>query len=182
MRRLLNPLFFAARQRLAFRRAGYAERPGSGPALDRAQRVRLAGPRAAELAARYGLEALRPRLADATWLVVLSFADLLDRVVAFEPALADLPEPAAVLDVGAKNFEAAPALLHVLARAGRGDGSAPRLVRLTGSSSMRIASTGRCTAGPTRRRTTSACCRRRRARRTRSSPATCATTRRATTS
>lgn len=108
---LINPLSFALRRALRFRRRGYHEGPLELDSLSPSLRAQLTSPRARELEARYGLAAYRHRLAHAAYTKSLFALDVLDRVPEFAPR-----DAVRLLDIGAKNFEAAPGLHGFAAR------------------------------------------------------------------
>lgn len=113
-----NPVFFALRRRLAFGRRGYSESPGDATPVPHGVRLWLDSGRARELSDRYDLDAVRARLSPAAHAAVLEFADLLDAILATgavrSPPSREGRERVEALDVGSKNFEAAPALDRVL--------------------------------------------------------------------
>lgn len=124
LRRVLNPAAFALRETLAFRRAGYREGPLDLGRVSARLREQLAGPRARKLAAWSGLEIFAPHLGHAAYTKSLFACDVLERLHTRAPLCLPVPE---VLDVGSKNFEAAPGLYGAACRI------AGRDVRLTGS-------------------------------------------------
>lgn len=131
-----NPLFFALRNRVAFRRAGYEEDPSDERGLTAATRPMLASARATQLTERYALESIRLRITPLTFLNAIHYIDILDQLFAKMPELRDaLPGedsvPIDVLDIGAKNFESALALGPVFRSARVGAGERGE-VRLTG--------------------------------------------------
>lgn len=105
LHRLLNPFTFAVRNALRFRRAGYREGPLDLASLSPSLRADLTSPRARALEARFGLGAYKPRLGHAAYTKSLFALDVLERI----PALAPV-DSLRLLDIGAKNFEAAPGL------------------------------------------------------------------------
>ncbi|MCC7171317.1 MAG: hypothetical protein IT459_12780 [Planctomycetes bacterium] len=103
LRALANPVFFALRSRLRFRRAGYRE----------TRETPLTDPVAIATLQRFGLTDLTERMRASTLATTLHVVDLLDAV--FERHAPPTATPLRVLDVGSKNFEVAPALLASLA-------------------------------------------------------------------
>jgi hypothetical protein len=139
---LANPLFFALRGMLRFRRAGYAESSAEGHALVPPELKRaLASDRARALETRYRIApTVQQRLSPASLLQVLYFMDLLDTALeraGFAGAsLARLEgdsfAPIDTLDIGAKNFISSIALWHVLEPPPAHATPAPRGALLTG--------------------------------------------------
>lgn len=133
-----NPLFFALRRRLAFRRRGYAESPRSDARPAPEVAAWMGSPRALDVSTRFELGDFRERLSPATYATVHQFADLLDAIfdqvralgMAIAPAgpddtphtggpgeaTGDGGPPLRALDIGSKNFDAAPAIHRVLRR------------------------------------------------------------------
>ena len=118
---LANPVLFALRQAMGFKRGGYREAPGGDETLSEREQELLADPRARELTERYDLESLRPNLKKRTWLTQLFYLDLLDRLDGRFGFATKLQGKTDVLEVGAKNFESAPALHRFFGRAFTGE-------------------------------------------------------------
>lgn len=127
-----NALFFRLRQFLGFRRGGYKEHPDRPWALPGRAQAALDGQRAADLAGRLGLERYRQSLDRETFLAVLFFSDLLDQGLRHSTLLGGLPAELEILDLGSKNFAAAPALHSVFQAASLPPGAVPRRVSVTG--------------------------------------------------
>jgi hypothetical protein len=107
---LANPVFFALRSRLRFRRAGYRE----------TRATPLTDPLAIATLQRFGLADLTERMHASTLATTLHVVDLLAAV--FERHPPPTATPLRALDVGSKNFEVAPALLaSLVARGARRD-------------------------------------------------------------
>jgi len=107
LRRLLNPAAFALRQGVRFRRAGYREGPLDLRRVSPRLREQLESPRVHALATKFGIPT--DTLAHAAYTKSLFVCDVLDRLCG-ERGL-KIPG-GTVLDVGSKNFEAAPGLHH----------------------------------------------------------------------
>lgn len=103
---LANPVFFALRSRLRFRRGGYRE----------TRATPLTDPVALETLRRCGLDGVIERMSEPTLATTLHVVDLLEAVFTRHPPPSS--SPLRVLDVGCKNFEVAPALLASLATRG----------------------------------------------------------------
>lgn len=126
--RVLNPFFYAIRQRVRFRRSGYREEPRGGSPLPAGVTDQLRSDRANRLAGLFDLKALQQSLSEASWAKTLHHCDRIDRLVALG-ALPAIPTSIHLLDIGAKNFDSAPGLFFGFRRT---DGGAPRRVRMTG--------------------------------------------------
>ena len=121
---MVNPAFFALRNFVQFRRAGYSESAEEDSAPQPEQRLQtLSGKRARELELHFGLDAtLRQRLSTVSWSMTLYYADLLEAAFAraefARSALLQLAEqntgPIDALDIGAKNFISSIAIQRVM--------------------------------------------------------------------
>lgn len=114
-----NPVFFRLRRSIGFRRRGYAESPAEGPAPHPSMRAWLDGPAARELIRAHALEPLVEKLSRESFAAVCRFTSLLRETLDATDIDAIRPNedgslPA--LDIGAKNFEVAPAIHAVLTR------------------------------------------------------------------
>jgi len=134
-----NPLFFLMRRKIAFGRKGYSEGPDSDARPTPEFAKWMTSTAAADLIQRYELDDFQARMSPGSLASMVRFADLLAGAIArarqggFPPlqappfvdpfvdpsvdeASTDRPGPLRVLDIGSKNFEAAPAIHRLLHR------------------------------------------------------------------